>query len=279
MLDPVQNTTFSVEFPATLAKSFSLRESRTHELAPGRFGSVSVQGHLALDSGSYYFDSLSVSDSGSIDLLQHDGPTLIFVKDKLNLNGALRRLTKQGDLAIIDVGNQDVNVAHSFRGVIAAPNARLELGTLHDELHSSHRNWGLWSWGKSGQDHHSSNSHDDHGSQGDHDSNTGHASSDDHGKSGASHDEDDDAEVFEGAFYGKDVERSPHPRWRLRKSAHDLDVTLHRRLHRISDRARHSGQAFRRRAARQVTRPDASASFSSSPGRAPAWLARTRPRR
>jgi hypothetical protein len=147
MLDPLQTQTFKVEFPSASAKSLTLHGYRTRELTPGRFGTVSVSGHLVLDSGSYYFDSLSVVEGASIDLSQHDGPTLIFIKDNCYFAGDLRRLTKQSDLAIIDVSDHDLFVPNSFRGVIAAPRAHITLGSLHDAAHPAHGNGGLWHLG------------------------------------------------------------------------------------------------------------------------------------
>ncbi|HTA92536.1 MAG TPA: polymer-forming cytoskeletal protein [Polyangiaceae bacterium] len=206
-LDPLQVTQLTVQFPATNAPSFVLREYHTHALAPGRFGSVNAYGHLVLGSGSYYFDTLDISAGGSLDLEQHDGPTLVFVKDKLELNGATHRLTQQGDLAIVVVGDHDVVVAQGFRGVIAAPNARLLLGFSHD-LKPTHGEWGIWPWSKTNHsdDHDSRNQA--HGDYGD-DKNNGNEAHGGYGdgKSNGSgiHSKQETSDLFQGAFYAKGV--------------------------------------------------------------------------
>ncbi|HEY4103804.1 MAG TPA: hypothetical protein VGM44_07930 [Polyangiaceae bacterium] len=194
-LDPLQTKYFKVEFPSATTKSLILHGYRTRELTPGRFGTVSVLGHLVLDSGSYYFDSLSVAEGASIDLSQHDGPTLIFVKDNCYLAGDLRRLTKQGDVAIVDVSDHDLFVPNSFRGVIAAPRARITLGSVHDAAHPAHANSGFWHWSFGSKDGHSGedleSNHEPHTKDSGHDS--------------YSRDLAPYGEVFEGAFCGKDI--------------------------------------------------------------------------
>lgn len=105
----------------------------TMTIDPGSYGNVKIgpNGVLALNPGVYYFDSITQSATGSLQINSSLGDTIIFVKSGLDLSGqgVVNLSGDPGTLTIYYSGTNDMKISGGSSAFIEvyAPNAHLQL--------------------------------------------------------------------------------------------------------------------------------------------------------
>ena len=129
ILTPLEDTSFTIDFPQGNAFDVSVSPHKTYDLAPGRYASVSVapNAQLTLHSGAYFFESFSTQPKAKLVLAQQGGPTHLFARQAPKLAGTLDVLGKPRGLVLVQIDATPLDVALAFRGVIVAPDAELRL--------------------------------------------------------------------------------------------------------------------------------------------------------
>ena len=202
---PATEISINVQFPEGPATSIRLAKHRKRELRPGRYAALEISGTLKLFSGTYYFESLEVTETGVLDLEQRTSPTMIFVRGQTKFFGRVRHEHAQ-ELGIVQIGTAAASIAGQFEGAFLAPNASLELGTdRSSHPRESDHSGGFWQWwgSRSGGHGKSPGNHDDdHGDeQGEGHCERDHDHDHDHGDAHGQ----DEHDSLKGTFYGKSV--------------------------------------------------------------------------
>jgi hypothetical protein len=130
VFDPVQQISWKVTFPATMSPGFSLDQAEPLPISPAWYGGVSVKNNstLALQAGTYYFQSLEIDPTATLRLDQSRGPIILYVQWLLSPKGHL--VYAQGgktNALVVYLGLADVEWDERFVGNLIAPNARLLL--------------------------------------------------------------------------------------------------------------------------------------------------------
>jgi hypothetical protein len=103
--------------------------------SPGSYGDVHVfsQGELALSSGSYFFEDLTLEPQAHLALDTTDGPVRIFVSGGITHRGVIDGAPE--DFLLASVGTIPVEIDAPFKGTIWAPEAQLRLGPVDGSGH------------------------------------------------------------------------------------------------------------------------------------------------
>jgi|GEM_PF-4382466 len=122
---------FRVRRAATVPPPVSLEPDTQRTLAPGFYGPLNVKSRatLTLDSGHYFFQSVTIEPAASVRLLSSLAPTTIAVASAVIFRGTLE--TDDGlfpNLALEALGTDPVTIEAPFRGTILAPSGTLKLG-------------------------------------------------------------------------------------------------------------------------------------------------------
>jgi hypothetical protein len=123
--------TWPVLYPQASGGNVEVKTGTT-ELAPGRFDRVRVRkpGALQLTTGTYYLDRLEVDQGASLTLDNSAGMIVVYMRDRMSIEGAFSETGAQGDILFGYLGTHDVNVSTTnFRGTIIASDAKLHLGS------------------------------------------------------------------------------------------------------------------------------------------------------
>ncbi|MGH9889276.1 MAG: hypothetical protein ACREBE_27325, partial [bacterium] len=130
-LTPENTLPWTVTVPPS-GPAISLPPGQAGARVPGSYGAVQVFSNatLTLVAGIYFFDTLQLEPQSHVALDQTAGPVVIYVRDSVQLRGELRATNaRPPDLALIYLGTSEVRAEVPFSGTIAAPNARLFLGS------------------------------------------------------------------------------------------------------------------------------------------------------
>ena len=128
-LDPLA---FSITFPAAGAQVW-LEPSQKRILPAGSFGSVNLKttSVLFLNSGDYYFQSLTVEPGAQVGIDASQGPVRIYVKSSLIFRGnAAGPDGAPPKLILVYMGTTAAPIESSFEGTLVAPNAKVTLGSV-----------------------------------------------------------------------------------------------------------------------------------------------------
>ncbi len=141
ILEPYTEIPFKIEFPTTITETVWLEPTQTAVLTPGGYGMVRVgpNATLALESGTYYINTLNLEDSATLEpppklvLRQTDGPVIVYAKEIAGFHGTIH--TQNGEdpnWVLVYTGQQDLHLDRNFNGAVVAPNALL---SLHARTH------------------------------------------------------------------------------------------------------------------------------------------------
>ncbi|MBN2196948.1 MAG: S8 family serine peptidase [Polyangiaceae bacterium] len=122
---------FRVRRATTVPPSVSLEPDTRRTLAPGFYGPLNVKSRatLTLDSGHYFFQSVTIEPAASVRLSSSLAPTTIAVASAVIFRGTLE--TDDGlfpNLALEALGADPVTIEAPFRGTILALSGTLKLG-------------------------------------------------------------------------------------------------------------------------------------------------------
>lgn len=128
-----QSESWPVYYPNTNQGLVGLEPNQTRSLAPGAFGDTSVKNgaKLSLRSGSYFFQSLTLEPSSTLELDNRNGALFIYVRNQLIYRGKTVELAPTLPNVLFGVvGSEGVTVEAPFRGTVVAPNAAVTLATV-----------------------------------------------------------------------------------------------------------------------------------------------------
>jgi hypothetical protein len=120
----------TVTFP-TSAPAITLQPGASQVLAPGSYGSVTVNSRatLSLSTGTYLFASFDSEPQATLSLNESAGPIFIYVENALLYKGNETQTGGDGNVFFGFFGTQPVSLQAPFRGTLVAPNAPVELTT------------------------------------------------------------------------------------------------------------------------------------------------------
>ena len=131
VLTPSNTTQWTVNFPAATVQDVGTLPLITTTLAPGRFGNVVVvpTATLALSTGVYYFESLTLSPAGTILLNQTTGPVIVYDRGGLAFGGSVTSTTgSPPDFLLGYLGPLPTLIASPFTGTLVSQTALITLG-------------------------------------------------------------------------------------------------------------------------------------------------------
>jgi len=117
---------WSVGLPATSAGPVTINASQSQSLSPGRFGAITVnsQGALALSTGFYFADSLTLNAGATITIDDTAGPVTLYVLSRLTDHGIVTGKTSSTpNFVLAFLGSSAVVFDSQFSGAIIAPRA------------------------------------------------------------------------------------------------------------------------------------------------------------
>jgi hypothetical protein len=130
VLTPSISTQWTVNFPAATVQDVATLPLVTTTIAPGRFGNVVVvpTAKLALSAGVYYFESLTLSPTGTLSLNQTNGPVIAYVRGGLAFGGNIASTTGDPpDFLLAYLGPQATLIASPFAGTLVSLSAPIAL--------------------------------------------------------------------------------------------------------------------------------------------------------
>jgi hypothetical protein len=128
-----QGESWPVYFPNSNQGAVSLEPNQTRSIAPGAFGDASVKAgaKLSLRAGTYFFQSLTLEPSSTLELDNRTGPLFIYVRNRLIYRGKTVELSASTPNVLFGVvGSDSVMVEAPFRGTLVAPKAAVVLATV-----------------------------------------------------------------------------------------------------------------------------------------------------
>ncbi|HEY3234808.1 MAG TPA: hypothetical protein VGJ84_08820, partial [Polyangiaceae bacterium] len=125
---PRHSLEWHVVFPVGPQENVDVSNS-VQRLLPGSYGNVRVinNGTLVLRTGVYRTDSLSLYSGSTLELVTEAGPVVIYVQNKLLLEGTLGKSTQQKLLLGYFGSFADLSRT-SFRGTFIAPDSQVIIG-------------------------------------------------------------------------------------------------------------------------------------------------------
>jgi hypothetical protein len=130
--DPPSTLSWTVQYPAGTASNVTLAAGTTKTLAPGLYGTVTVndRANLTLSAGTYYLTGLKlVTAQSAVTLNQANGPIIVYVASTLALTGKLTPSSgPRTDLLIAYLGTNAISLGDGgapFTGAIVAPSTIL----------------------------------------------------------------------------------------------------------------------------------------------------------
>jgi hypothetical protein len=130
---------WTVAYPTTNQGPRSLEPSQTLSLSPGAFGAVTVMTNakLSLRAGTYYFTSLELEPSSTLDLDNRTGAVFLYVRNTLIYRGkTTERDATKPNVLFGFLGTSTPAIEAPFRGLLVAPNAQLTLATVGSPGHT-----------------------------------------------------------------------------------------------------------------------------------------------
>jgi hypothetical protein len=118
----------SVTFPATTPAGVTV-PSGSRSLAPGSYGAVTVNagGRLALTSGTYVFNSLSVAAGATLDLTESTGQVVVYVYSGFQFAGTETQHGGDGQVLIADFNGALDFITSPFRGTVSVQTGSIQL--------------------------------------------------------------------------------------------------------------------------------------------------------
>lgn len=103
--------------------------SRAHPLAPGSYRSLTVPlgGTARLTKGTYFFETIAVSEGGTLEIDNATGFLHVWVRRRLSIAGSMRELSSQPSMLLGYEGTDPPHISVSFHGTLVAPYATVSL--------------------------------------------------------------------------------------------------------------------------------------------------------
>lgn len=108
-------------------------------LAPGNYDKVTISNnvHVVLQPGVYVFDTLVLSNGGSIQLASRDQPVKIFIKTKFDLNNSFDVSSPAVSPRLLQINlapgaSYDQSGSSTLTGIVYGPGARFKLSNSSD---------------------------------------------------------------------------------------------------------------------------------------------------
>ncbi|HEX6271966.1 MAG TPA: polymer-forming cytoskeletal protein, partial [Polyangiaceae bacterium] len=129
---------WTVQAPVNSQGPVSLEPDQTRDLAPARYGALSVKSRstLTLHTGVYVFSSIMLEPQAELRIDDREGPVQIVVEGQFTFRGRVVS-ARQGIPQVLFAiqGNQDAFVESPFIGAIVAPNATVRFQAARPEGH------------------------------------------------------------------------------------------------------------------------------------------------
>ena len=103
-----------------------IHESESAELSPGAYGTLIVEGDLALPSGEYHFTALEVREGGRLFVRADSGPVVVHIASSLSVSG--RVMARPGELLFELHGSGSAVLVTSIAATLLGPQSSVVLG-------------------------------------------------------------------------------------------------------------------------------------------------------
>ena len=129
--------TWTVTFPTVMGPNHDLQPGTTRSLSQGRYGDIAVKSgaRLNLQTGTYYFESLTLEPQAILNLNNSGGTVVIYVRGQITHRGTLAYAGSTSDLLIGSFSTDAVRLESEFNGSIIAPYGTIVLGTANGATH------------------------------------------------------------------------------------------------------------------------------------------------
>lgn len=126
--------TLGFKFPVTSGGDKILQPSQQLPLAPGRYGSLTVNraATLKLAPGTYYLDSLQIESGGFLQIDATQGTVVVLIRQHFVHRGTLSYLGAASDALFGFLGTEDVFLEGEFDATVIAPAASLTIGPANN---------------------------------------------------------------------------------------------------------------------------------------------------